>query len=62
MKRAALVASIALLLLAGCATGTHPANSAGAARTVKEPGDSLCLDDCLGNGGTREFCRSRCQY
>ncbi len=24
--------------------------------------DNLCLDDCLGSGGTRAFCESRCAY
>lgn len=26
------------------------------------PADRLCLDDCLGSGGTREFCTERCRY
>jgi hypothetical protein len=25
-------------------------------------GDTLCVNDCLGTGGTREFCQSRCAY
>ncbi len=22
--------------------------------------DSLCMNDCLGTGGTQEFCKNRC--
>jgi len=50
--------AVLLLLLASCAAqpipdarGTQPA----AGRT-----DMYCMDDCVGNGGTPEFCRQRC--
>jgi hypothetical protein len=53
MLRTALLAALAVLVLVGCTT---------AGRTIKDPGDSSCMNDCLGTGGTPEFCRSRCEY
>jgi hypothetical protein len=47
---------IALLLtvfVAGCATQAAPPK-------VERQTDMLCLQDCLGTGGSREFCQDRC--
>jgi hypothetical protein len=54
------IALAAALCLPGCRTAAPPATPTD--KTVSEPSDSLCYNDCLGNGGTREFCRSRCAY
>jgi len=43
-----------LLCLQGCAGGTPPS------KVLRGGSDSLCLQDCLGNGGTRQFCTDRC--
>jgi hypothetical protein len=42
---------VLLALLGGCST--H------AGRIAREP-DAMCVNDCLGAGGTKEFCQSRC--
>jgi hypothetical protein len=49
--------AVLLLLLASCAkpTAHTPGAQPAATRT-----DMYCMDDCVGNGGTREFCRQRC--
>ena len=49
---------ILLLLLASCAA-RPPAQEAGASSARRQT-DMYCMDDCVGNGGTREFCRQRC--
>jgi hypothetical protein len=45
-----------LLCLAGCASNFPPS------KAMRSGSDSLCVQDCLGNGGTREFCSDRCSY
>jgi len=40
-----------VLFLAAC--------SAPPSRIARQP-DAMCVNDCLGAGGTREFCQSRC--
>jgi hypothetical protein len=50
--RGALLAMI--LCLSACSTASRTPSAA--------QSDSLCVNDCLGNGGTREFCQSRCAY
>ena len=40
-----------LILLCGC--------SAAPTRIARQP-DAMCVNDCLGAGGTKEFCQSRC--
>ena len=45
-----------LLCLHGCAGDTR------AAKAPRGGTDSLCAQDCLGNGGTQEFCTERCSY
>ncbi len=49
-----------LLALAACASST------GAQKTSAEPTphmrDQMCVDDCVGNGGNRQFCEDRCSY
>jgi hypothetical protein len=53
------IASIAaLLLLLGSCAARPPAQDAGAPSTRRT--DMYCMDDCVGNGGTREFCQQRC--
>jgi hypothetical protein len=56
MKFAGL--AMLLLLLAGCAAQprARDAGAQGAARRT----DMYCMDDCVGNGGTSDFCRERC--
>ena len=47
---------IALLLavfVAGCTTQGPP-------RKVERQTDMLCLQDCMGTGGSRDFCQDRC--
>jgi hypothetical protein len=51
--RASLI--LIVLLVVGCASssGSPP----------RRPGtDTLCYDDCLGNGGNKQFCEDRCSY
>lgn len=52
----ACILLLCLLGLQACAADT---------RSMKAPqdgSDSLCTQDCLGNGGTQEFCTDRCTY
>src|SRR3981189_2324452 len=44
---------VAACLAAGCASQSPP-------RKVERQTDMLCLQDCLGTGGAREFCQDRC--
>jgi len=46
------------LLLSACLVAGCAAQSP--ARKVGRQTDMLCLQDCLGNGGAREFCEDRC--
>jgi len=46
------------LLLAACLAAGCAAQSP--ARKLERQTDMLCLQDCLGNGGAREFCQDRC--
>lgn len=55
MKLASLVL---LLALSACAAAHPPSGSAPTPHTL----DQMCVDDCLGTGGTREFCEDRCSY
>lgn len=45
-----------LLCLYGCASNAPPS------KVLRGDSDSLCVNDCLGTGGTREFCTDRCSY
>jgi len=45
-----------LLCLHGCASGTA------GAKAPRGGSDALCTQDCLGTGGTQEFCTDRCSY
>ena len=45
-----------VLCLQGCASDARPA------KVLRGDTDSLCVQDCLGNGGTREFCTDRCSH
>ena len=44
---------LAACLVAGCAGQSPP-------RKVERQTDMLCLQDCMGTGGSREFCEDRC--
>lgn len=60
----ARVASLLLLvlpMLAACSTSPAPQNAgqSGASRVPRQT-DRLCMEDCLGSGGNREFCEDRC--
>ncbi len=46
-----ILLAVLIAILQGCA--------APPGRMSRQP-DSLCVDDCLGTGGTKEFCQSRC--
>ena len=45
-----------LLCLQGCVSDK------GGPKVLRGDADSLCVNDCLGTGGTREFCTDRCGY
>ncbi|HKV99176.1 MAG TPA: hypothetical protein VJN96_05095 [Vicinamibacterales bacterium] len=50
-----------VLLATGCSAAPHKS----AAEKPAQPGalrqpDDLCMNDCLGNGGDRQFCEHRC--
>ncbi len=47
-----------LLLLAACSTPSKPDDQD--ARRSPLQRDTQCVDDCLGNGGNRQFCEERC--
>jgi hypothetical protein len=47
---------VCLLCLCGCAGNAQPS------KVLRGDTDSLCVNDCLGTGGTREFCSDRCSY
>lgn len=57
---------VLLALLAACSSSPDRSASSSqlkAASVPKRPGvDVLCLNDCLGNGGSKEFCDARCNY
>ena len=52
--------ALVLLTLSACASST------GAQKASTEPSphmrDQMCVDDCVGNGGNRQFCEDRCSY
>jgi len=49
---------IVLVLAAGCASSSDRSTT-----PPRRPGiDTLCLNDCLGSGTTKEFCEERCSY
>jgi uncharacterized lipoprotein YajG len=50
--------TVVLLLLAACAA-QPPTQDAGTPSARRQT-DMYCMDDCVGNGGTRDFCRQRC--
>jgi hypothetical protein len=54
------IAGVALLLwlLASCAA--RPPSPDAGTPSARRQTDMYCMDDCVGNGGTREFCRQRC--
>jgi len=56
MIRAALL--LAALLAAGCAATPQPDQSP--RPRAQRQTDMLCVNDCLGSGGAREFCQDRC--
>ena len=60
------ISVVLLALLAACSSSPDRSASPSqpqAAPIPKRPGvDMLCLNDCLGNGGRKEFCEDRCNY
>jgi hypothetical protein len=57
----ALVAAALLLAFAACSTSRNPPNAeTSPAPKASRQIDRLCFQDCMGNGGTREFCEDRC--
>ena len=51
---------IVVVLLAGCASSS---SSDRPNSPPRRPGmDTLCYDDCLGAGTSKEFCEVRCSY
>ena len=44
------------VLLCLCSCAAPPS------KVLRGDSDSLCVNDCLGTGGTREFCTDRCSY
>jgi len=43
--------ALLFLFLTGCA--------AASSHIARQP-DAMCVNDCLGAGGTKDFCQSRC--
>ena len=53
----ASVILIVLILAAGCASSSDKS------APPRRPGmDTLCYNDCLGAGTSKEFCEQRCSY
>ena len=49
---------IVLAFIAGCASSSDQGKS-----PPRRPGmDTLCYNDCLGSGTSKEFCEERCSY
>jgi hypothetical protein len=51
---------VLVLLLAGCASPSD--RGATPHRPASSGIDTLCMDDCLGAGGNKDFCEDRCTY
>ncbi|HET7199717.1 MAG TPA: hypothetical protein VFI80_02745 [Burkholderiales bacterium] len=51
---------VIVLLLAGCASPSD--RGATPHRPASRGIDTLCMDDCLGAGGNKDFCEDRCTY
>jgi len=53
------------LLAAGCSSSPErpaPSQPPAASSPKQRMVDTLCLNDCLGNNGSKEFCDDRCTY
>ena len=49
---------LVLVFVTGCASSSDKAGS-----PPRRPGtDTLCYNDCLGAGTSKEFCEERCSY
>lgn len=48
-----------LVMLAAC-SASPPLGDATSKPRAPAQTDMLCIDDCMGSGGTREFCEDRC--
>ena len=59
-------ASVILIALAaaGCSYFSNRSEPAqhGTSPSTPRGIDTLCLNDCLGSGATKEFCEDRCTY
>ena len=60
------ISVVLLVLLAACSSSPDrpaPASQPPAASAPKRPPmDTLCFNDCLGAGTSKEFCEDRCSY
>jgi len=55
-------AVILLVLLAACSSSPDKSTPQAATAPKRPPMDTLCFNDCLGAGTSREFCENRCSY
>jgi len=59
-------ASVILIALAVAGCSYFPDRSGspqrGASPSASRGIDTLCMNDCLGSNGTKEFCEDRCSY
>ena len=59
-------ASVILIALAAAGCSYFPSRSEPPPQGTSSPTsrgiDTLCMNDCLGAGGTKEFCEDRCTY
>jgi len=55
-------ALLAALLACGCSAPprAEPGADGGGGPRIKRQTDQLCINDCLGSGGTPSFCEDRC--
>ncbi len=56
------VSAVALLLLVASACASSTGAQKGGAEPTPHMRDQMCVDDCVGNGGNRQFCEDRCSY
>ena len=60
------ISVVLLALLAACSSSpdrSAPSSQPPTASVPKRPGtDTLCLNDCLGSGASKELCEDRCSY
>jgi hypothetical protein len=66
ISRSIVRASVILIALAAAGCSYFPDRSEpaqrGASSSATRSIDTLCMNDCLGSGATKEFCEDRCTY